>query len=136
MFCFYHFIFCHFPFHSLVLISVSLSVPDLKNIIISILGITIPNRHRTGGYAKLAISLENSACDNSKSTEFQPEVCEKSTETTPSLCQYDLEDLEDDDEEFFYPDEINYYGEDDDTSSYYGEYNLQNHGFTISSSRG
>ena len=97
-------------------------------ILISILGITIPSRHRTGGYAKLAISLENSTCDNSKSTEIQPEVCEKSTETTPSLCQYDLEDLEDDDEEFFYPDEINYYGEDDDTSSYYGEYNLQNHG--------
>ena len=109
-----------------------------------LIGIAIPSRHRTEGYAKLAISIDNasnsSVCDisnlksaastsevaaaNSSTSLDQVEVCEKATETTPSLCQYDFDDLDDEfqsDEEienYFYPDELNYLEE--DAISYYG----------------
>ena len=92
----------------------------------------------------MAISIDNasnsSACDisnlksaastsevtaaNSSTSLDQVEVCEKATETTPSLCQYDFDDLEDefqsdeDIESYFYPDELNYLEE--DAISYYG----------------
>ena len=79
-------------------------------------GLTISNRPRTsdGGYAKLAIG---SSCDRPQTSMENTvvEVCEKSTETTPSL--YDQDSIDD---FMFDTDELDYLDDDDDDfSSYY-----------------
>ena len=79
-------------------------------------GLTISNRPRTsdGGYAKLAIG---SSCDRPQTSMENTvvEVCEKSTETTPSLYDQDsIDDFMFDTDEFDYLDD-----NDDDFSSYY-----------------
>ena len=85
----------------------------------SITGLNISNRPRAsdGGYAKLAIG---NSCDRpQKSLETTVvEVCEKSTETTPSL--YDQDSIND---FMFNTDELDYLDDDDDDdfSSYYDD---------------